>query len=65
VPDFGPGILVTNHQVKKVISTYTGENREFSRQFYNGEIECEFVPFVMYSIRYILIFAYREALLKS
>jgi 3-oxoacid CoA-transferase subunit A len=44
VDDFGLGILLKSRQVKKMISTYVGENKEFERQFLSGEIEVELVP---------------------
>lgn len=44
VDDFGVGILLRAHQVKKMIATYVGENKEFERQFLNGELEVELVP---------------------
>src|SRR6266849_5641386 len=44
VDDFGAGVLLRARQVKKMISTYVGENREFERQFLNGELEVELVP---------------------
>jgi 3-oxoacid CoA-transferase subunit A len=44
VDDFGIGILLRARQVRKMISTYVGENKEFERQFLNGEIEVELVP---------------------
>ena len=42
--DFGIGILLKARQVRKMISTYVGENKEFERQFLTGEIEVELVP---------------------
>jgi 3-oxoacid CoA-transferase A subunit len=44
VDDFGIGILLMARQVRKMISTYVGENREFERQLLSGEIEVELVP---------------------
>ena len=44
VDDFGLGILLQNHQVRKMISSYVGENAEFERQFLHGELEVELVP---------------------
>ena len=44
VDDFGIGILLKARQVRKMISTYVGENKEFERQVLNGEIEIELVP---------------------
>ncbi len=44
VDDFGIGVLLRSGQVKKMISTYVGENKEFERQFLSGELEVELVP---------------------
>ena len=44
VDDFGLGILLQNKQIKKMISSYVGENKEFERQFLSGELEVELVP---------------------
>ncbi len=44
VDDFGIGVLLRARQVRKMISTYVGENKEFERQFLTGEIEVELVP---------------------
>src|SRR6478752_3496163 len=44
VDDFGLGILLRSRQVKKMIATYVGENKEFERQFLAGELEVELVP---------------------
>ncbi len=44
VDDFGLGQLLQTRQVKKMISSYVGENAEFMRQFLSGELELEFNP---------------------
>ena len=44
VDDFGIGILLRSRQISRMIATYVGENKEFERQFLNGEIEVELVP---------------------
>ena len=44
VDDFGLGVLLQTRQVKKMISSYVGENNEFMRQFLAGELELEFNP---------------------
>lgn len=44
VDDFGLGILLKTRQVRKMISSYVGENKEFERQFLSGELELEFTP---------------------
>ena len=44
VDDFGLGLLLQNKQIKKMISSYVGENAEFERQMLNGELEVELMP---------------------
>jgi 3-oxoacid CoA-transferase subunit A len=44
VDDWGLGILLKSRQVKKMISSYVGENAEFERQYLAGELEVEFCP---------------------
>lgn len=44
VDDFGLGVLLQSRQIKKMISSYVGENKEFARQYLNGELELEFNP---------------------
>jgi 3-oxoacid CoA-transferase subunit A len=44
VDDFGLGILLRTRQVRKMISSYVGENKEFERQYLAGELELEFNP---------------------
>ncbi len=44
VDDFGIGILLQTKQVRKMISSYVGENAEFMRQYLSGELELEFNP---------------------
>ena len=44
VDDFGAGLLLRARQVKKMVSTYVGENKELERQFLSGEVEVELVP---------------------
>jgi 3-oxoacid CoA-transferase subunit A len=44
VDDWGLGILLRSRQIKKMISSYVGENAEFERQFLTGELEVEFTP---------------------
>jgi 3-oxoacid CoA-transferase subunit A len=41
---FGIGLLLANRQVKKMISSYVGENKVFERQFLAGELEAELIP---------------------
>lgn len=44
VDDFGLGLLLQNRQVKKMISSYVGENEEFERQMLSGELEVDLIP---------------------
>lgn len=44
VDDFGLGLLLQTQQIKKMIASYVGENKEFERQFLSGELEVELTP---------------------
>ena len=44
VDDFGLGVLLKTRQVKKMLSSYVGENAEFERQYLSGELEVELIP---------------------
>jgi len=44
VDDFGLGLLLKNHQIKKMIASYVGENKIFEKQFLDKELEVELVP---------------------
>ena len=44
VDDFGLGLLLQHKQIKKMISSYVGENEEFERQMLSGELEVELIP---------------------
>ncbi len=44
VDDFGLGLLLQTRQIKKMLSSYVGENATFERQYLNGELELEFCP---------------------
>ncbi|MFC0271487.1 CoA transferase subunit A [Metabacillus herbersteinensis] len=44
VDDWGLGLLLKNKQIKKMISSYVGENKEFERQVLSGEVEVELIP---------------------
>lgn len=44
VDDFGIGLMLQQRQVKKMISSYVGENAEFERQMLNGELQVELIP---------------------
>ena len=44
VDGFGMGLLLTTRQIKKVLASYVGENKEFERQVLAGELELELIP---------------------
>lgn len=44
VDDWGLGLLLANQQIKKMVSSYVGENKIFEKQFLSGELEVELVP---------------------
>ena len=44
VDGFGLGLLLNSRQVKKMVASYVGENKEFERQYLAGELELEFTP---------------------
>lgn len=44
VDNFGLGLLLKNHQVKRMISSYVGENAEFEKQYLTGQLELELTP---------------------
>jgi 3-oxoacid CoA-transferase subunit A len=44
VEDFGLGLLLQNKQIKKMVSSYVGENNEFERQMLSGELEVDLIP---------------------
>ena len=44
VDDWGLGLLLKNRQIKKMVASYVGENKEFERQFLSGELEVELTP---------------------
>ena len=44
VDDFGIGLMLKTRQVKKMISSYVGENAEFERQLLSGELEVDLIP---------------------
>ena len=44
VDDFGLGLLLRTRQIRKMVSTYVGENKTFEQQFLGGELEVELVP---------------------
>lgn len=44
IDDWGLGLLLRNRQIKKIIASYVGENKEFERQFLAGEVDVELLP---------------------
>ena len=44
VDDWGLGLLLQSGQIRKMVASYVGENKEFERQFLSGELEVELVP---------------------
>ena len=44
VDDWGLGLLLQNRQIRKMVSSYVGENKEFERQYLSGELEVELMP---------------------
>ena len=44
VDDFGLGLLLKRRQIKKMISSYVGENAEFEQQMLSGELEVDLIP---------------------
>ena len=44
IDEFGLGLLLKTRQIRKMISSYVGENKEFERQYLAGELEIEFNP---------------------
>jgi len=44
VDDFGLGLLLKKHQIRKMVSSYVGENDEFERQMLSGELEVDLIP---------------------
>lgn len=44
IDNFGLGVLLRKHQMKKMMASYVGENKEFERQFLTGELEVELIP---------------------
>ncbi|HEV8573432.1 MAG TPA: 3-oxoacid CoA-transferase subunit A, partial [Dehalococcoidia bacterium] len=44
IDEYGLGVLLKSRQIRKMVGTYVGENKEFERQVLSGEIEMELVP---------------------
>jgi len=44
VDDFGLGLLLQTKQIKKMVSSYVGENKTFEKQYLSGELEVELLP---------------------
>ncbi|VDD95809.1 unnamed protein product [Enterobius vermicularis] len=54
VDNFGVGLLLQNKRVKRMISSYIGENSEFTKQYLQGEVELELTPQVYYRFAFSL-----------
>ena len=52
VDDFGLGLLLKTKQIKRMVSSYVGENAEFERQYLSGELEVELTPQVDQELLY-------------
>ena len=46
--DFGLGLLLKQKQIKRMISSYVGENKEFEKQYLSGQLEVELTPQVRF-----------------
>jgi len=44
VDDWGLGLMLNQKQIKRMVSSYVGENKEFERQYLSGELELELIP---------------------
>jgi len=61
VDDFGLGQLLQTHQVKRMISSYVGENKNFEKQYLTGQLEVELTPQVSHhkhvfgAIRFVIL----------
>ena len=44
VDNFGLGLMLNNKQIRRMVSSYVGENKEFERQYLKGELEVELTP---------------------
>ena len=49
VDDFGLGLLLNQRQIRRMVSSYVGENAEFERQYLSGELEVELTPQVLWT----------------
>lgn len=58
VDNFGLGLLLHTKQIKRMVSSYVGENAEFERQFLSGELEVELIPQVRNVSRRLVIYFY-------
>ena len=56
VDDFGLGLLLQKKQIRKMISSYVGENEEFERQMLSGELEVDLTPLLMVNTQKTLNF---------
>lgn len=56
VDNFGLGLLLRSKQIKRMVSSYVGENAEFERQYLSGELEVELTPQVKKKKKSVLFF---------
>ena len=56
VDDFGLGLLLKQKQIKRMISSYVGENKEFEKQYLSGQLEVELTPQVIIYLLYLTQF---------
>ena len=50
--DFGLGLLLKQKQIKRMISSYVGENKEFEKQYLSGQLEVELTPQVRFNFNH-------------
>ena len=55
VDDFGLGLLLKQKQIKRMISSYVGENKEFEKQYLSGQLEVELTPQVRFFKLHVII----------
>jgi hypothetical protein len=52
VDEFGLGVMLKSKQIKKMVSSYVGENDEFERQYLTGELDVELTPQVLMTLMF-------------
>ena len=61
VDDFGLGLLLKQQQIKRMISSYVGENAEFERQYLSGELEVELTPQVRAVLKHQAVYLDKQS----